>query len=64
MLNRWERLAMRRLVRKSSFEGKAAERSNSGFTSGCSFGLRFLFFHLLVALFLRPGEGSGGVELC
>ena len=51
-------------MRKSSFEGKAAERSISGFTSGSSFGLRLLFFHLLVVLFLRPGEGSGGVELC
>ena len=64
MLNLCERLAMRRLVRKSSFEGKATERSISGFTSGSSFGLRLLFFHLLVALFLTPGEGSGGVELC
>lgn len=54
---------MSKLVRKSSFEGRAPERSSSGFGSGCLLGVCVFFLHLLVALFLRPGEGNEVVEV-
>ena len=49
---------MSRLVLKSSVDGRAAVRSISGLGSGCF----FVFFHRLVALFLRPGDTGGGVD--
>jgi hypothetical protein len=60
MLNRAERFGMSKLVRKSSVEGRAEERSRAGLTSTGFFG----FFHLLVPDFLScvVGETIVGCE--
>lgn len=58
MLKRAERLGMIRLVRKSSPVGSSAGILISGFASGRGF---LLFFHRLVADFLRLGEICEGL---
>ena len=61
MLKRAERFGISKLVRKSSLEGKAPDRSRVGFTSSGFFG----FFHLYVPDFLSCVVGetcAGGAE--